>query len=454
MSDSKPTDGVTPPEADATATAPETATENLATENLAAENAAAESAAEHSAPEHSAPESPAAEDAAVETFAVEYATEEHPIAPAAASPREDSAESTDSAYSSANETKAYDTSALVAAAFESPEAPVAPAASTFESEPSEAAGASEPFAAPAPLVEPAAAGTAGAPTEVVESAHESLAASDAATAPEFAAASATTPAPAVTDANLPEPVAADSVKRETYIPAAVVGGVAAGAATLSASDAPTAYVPGAPTAATAATAAPAAAYAAPSAATPIYVQAPTPPSPAGNRAGGILIALIATVAYAVLFAIAAFVISGLTSVTIEQAVTTFSDFVVRPVFFIPVIFFFIAFALLIAIVNRGGWWAYVLFSFLIAVIVYFSYIGGALLTVQAWTMTPTEAAHFIGTQWLNPGAIAAAVIAREVPIWFGAWIAARGRKVTARNIEARQEYDRLIDEGPQLTSPF
>jgi hypothetical protein len=69
-------------------------------------------------------------------------------------------------------------------------------------------------------------------------------------------------------------------------------------------------------------------------------------------------------------------------------------------------------------------------------------------------MTPTEAAHFIGTQWLNPGAIAAGVVAREVPIWFGAWIAARGRKVTARNIEARQEYDRLIDEGPQLTSRF
>jgi len=194
--------------------------------------------------------------------------------------------------------------------------------------------------------------------------------------------------------------------------------------------------------------------AAPIAPTPIYVQAPTPPTPAGNRAGGILIALLATVAYALIFAIAAFVISGLTSVTIEQTVNTFSAFVVRPVFYIPVIFFFGAFSLLIAIVNRGGWWAYVLFGFLVAVIVYFSYIGGALLTVQAWTMTPTEAAAFISTQWLNPGAIAAAVVAREVPIWFGAWIAARGRKVTARNIEARQEYDRLINEGPQLTSPF
>ncbi|GAB3121811.1 hypothetical protein [Glaciibacter psychrotolerans] len=186
--------------------------------------------------------------------------------------------------------------------------------------------------------------------------------------------------------------------------------------------------------------------------TPIYVQAPTPPTPAGNRGGGILIALLATVAYAALFSVVAFLIVGITSSTVEQAVSAFSGFVVRPVFYIPVIFFFIAFSLLIAIVNRGGWWNYVFFGFLVAVVVYFSYIGGALLTVNAWNYTPREAAQFIGTQWLNPGAIASAIIAREVPIWFGAWIAARGRKVSARNIEARQEYDRLLAEGPQLAT--
>lgn len=407
MSDSKPTDGVTAPETDAAATAPEATSEH--TTDVAGENVATESIAA-----------------------------EHPTAPAVTSPVEDT---TDSAFSSANETKAYDTSALVAAAFE------APAAAEPSATPETLAAAEPPVISEVPAVRD---------TDSAES-----------VAAPAGSADATAPAPvkASADSEFPEPVAADRVKRETYIPAAVVGGVAAGAATVAAADAPVAYVPGAPyedavAPAPSATpsAAPAAAYgaaaAAPVAPTPIYVQAPTPPTPAGNRAGGILIALIATVAYAILFAIAAFVISGVTSVTVAQAITTFSEFVVRPVFFIPVIFFFIAFSLLIAIVNRGGWWAYVVFGFLVAVIVYFSYIGGALLTVQAWTMTPTEAAHFIGTQWLNPGAIAAAVIAREVPIWFGAWIAARGRKVTARNIEARQEYDRLIDEGPQLTSPF
>ncbi len=187
--------------------------------------------------------------------------------------------------------------------------------------------------------------------------------------------------------------------------------------------------------------------------TPIYVQAPVPPRNKGNRGPGILIALIATVAYAALFAILVSIISGLASSSVAEATRTFSEFIIRPVFYIPVIFFFLALAALIAIVNRAGWWAYVLGGFLVAVVVYFSYIGGALLTVRAWEFTPSEAGRFIGTQWLTPFAVGAAVLAREVPIWFGAWIARNGRKVTARNQEARKEYDRQIAEGPQLVRP-
>lgn len=183
---------------------------------------------------------------------------------------------------------------------------------------------------------------------------------------------------------------------------------------------------------------------------PIYVQAPIPPKKRGNRGIGILIALLATVVYALIYAGVVFLIAAASSPSASAVVTNFSDYLIRPVFYIPVIFFFLAFALLIAIVNRGGWWAYVLFGFLVAVVVYFSYMGGALLTVQAWNFTPQEAAAFVRSHWLDPGAIAAAVIAREVPIWAGAWIARRGRAVTVRNAEARAEYDRQIAAGPQL----
>lgn len=183
---------------------------------------------------------------------------------------------------------------------------------------------------------------------------------------------------------------------------------------------------------------------------PIYVQAPTPPRYRGNRGAGILVALLATVVYAALYALVAMIIVGVNVSTAADATARFSEFVVRPVFYVPVVFFFLALAVLVALVNRGGWWAYVLFGFVVAAIVYLSYIGGALLTVQAWNYTPTEAVRFVGTLWLNPLAIAAAVIAREVPLWAGAWIARRGRSVTARNAEARAEYERQLAEGPQL----
>lgn len=186
---------------------------------------------------------------------------------------------------------------------------------------------------------------------------------------------------------------------------------------------------------------------------PIFVQAPTPPANKGNRGIGILIGLLATLAFALLYAGGTYLISLSQNASIETASESFALFISKPVFYIPVIFFFGAFALLVAIVNRGGWWAYVLGGFAVAVIVYFSFVGGSLLTVNAWEMTPRQAAQFIAGQWLNPVAIIAAIAAREVPIWFGAWIAARGRKVTARNIEARREYDRVLAEGPTLTRP-
>jgi hypothetical protein len=42
------------------------------------------------------------------------------------------------------------------------------------------------------------------------------------------------------------------------------------------------------------------------------------------------------------------------------------------------------------------------------------------------------------------------VIGRELTIWFGAWVAARGKRVTELNIEAQREYERTLEAGPQL----
>ena len=233
----------------------------------------------------------------------------------------------------------------------------------------------------------------------------------------------------VGDADVPAPSPPNSVRRETYVPAATVAaGTAAGAATLAAE--PDA-VP--------------AAFAAPQT---IYVQAPTPPKTRGNRGFGVLVALIGTVVFALLYAGISYLLL-LAQRDAAEATTVFTQFLVQPVFWVPIVACFLGFALLAVIVNRGAWWSYAVFGLLVGVLVYFSYIGAALLTVEAWTITVDQANEFIQQRWLDPFAIVAAVVAREIPIWFGGWIAARGRTVTDRNRLALEAYDRELAAGPQ-----
>ena len=63
---------------------------------------------------------------------------------------------------------------------------------------------------------------------------------------------------------------------------------------------------------------------------------------------------------------------------------------------------------------------------------------------------PTEGVELIADQLYAPLAIAAFIIGRELTIWFGAWAAARGKRVTELNIEAQREYERTLEAGPQL----
>lgn len=233
------------------------------------------------------------------------------------------------------------------------------------------------------------------------------------------------------DSATPEPVAADAVRRETYVPSATMAaGTTAGAATLADVPEPV-YVAPQPGPQT------------------IYVQAPTPPKARGNRGFGVLVALLGTVAFGVLYGALGYALYLNYGAPAGEAIGI-ADFLVEPTYWVPVVAFFIGFALLAAIVNRGPWWTYAVFGLLVGVLVYFAYIGGALLGVEAWTLTLEQANDFIAERWLDPYAIIAAVIAREIPIWLGGWIAARGRAVTERNRLALEAYDRELAAGPQV----
>jgi hypothetical protein len=172
----------------------------------------------------------------------------------------------------------------------------------------------------------------------------------------------------------------------------------------------------------------------------IYVTAPAAPRPQGNRGFGALIALLATLLFAVLLAVAGAVLGLVIEGRFEF------DFLVQGGFYVPVVAFLIGFVLLVLIVNRAAWWTYIIGSIFVALFVYFGTIGFGMISEGVFIATPAEARALFLDQLTNPFVIISALLAREVSMWVGAGIAARGRRVKERNIAARENYDRELAE--------
>jgi hypothetical protein len=168
----------------------------------------------------------------------------------------------------------------------------------------------------------------------------------------------------------------------------------------------------------------------------IYVNSPVPPSKKGNRGFGVLIALLSSVVFAGLYALAIAAIHAL-----EIGVLRF-DFFGSLAFYTPVAFFFVGFVIVVLLANRASWWSYVLGSIFVGFFVYSGSIGTGLLANNVFALTPSNAAQLFSTALTSPFIIAAALLAREVSMWMGAIISSRGRKVKVRNIEAREIFDR------------
>lgn len=172
----------------------------------------------------------------------------------------------------------------------------------------------------------------------------------------------------------------------------------------------------------------------------VYVEAPVPPKPLGNRGVGVLFALLGTVIFTVALAVATFAIqffgSGLTSV----------DFLTNLQFYIPVLVFLVAFVVLVLIANRAAWWAYIIGSLIVALVVYFGAAALGLLLTGVVQNTPAEAIERWNATLGEPFVIIAAVLAREVAMWMGVAIARRGRRIKARNVQRRADWQRELDE--------
>ena len=111
-------------------------------------------------------------------------------------------------------------------------------------------------------------------------------------------------------------------------------------------------------------------------------------------------------------------------------------------FFIPVILFAVGLVLFVLLANRAGWWAYIIGSLAVAALVYFGTAAGLVLIDNVISQTPQVATQWYSAALLNPLVIIAGLLAREVAMWTGMIIGRRGRKVKARNVEARANYDR------------
>jgi hypothetical protein len=169
----------------------------------------------------------------------------------------------------------------------------------------------------------------------------------------------------------------------------------------------------------------------------VYIEAPQAPRKKGNRAIGSLIALASAVVFALLYAVILFLVE------LGIAGSANFQFLSQGGFWAPVVVFAVGFIILVLIVNRAGWAAYVVGSLAVGVFVYFG-TSAAILLINAGILQQSQVGEFFHAALINPAIIIAGLLAREVSLWVGFAIAARGRRVRARNVESREAYERDI----------
>ena len=259
-------------------------------------------------------------------------------------------------------------------------------------------------------------------------------------------------APAVDAAPAEEDVKPAAVGRDySYSSGSDTGEVATSHVSDTPTVADTAYGAGAAAAASAAETQvmPAEPVAPPAAPQPIFVQAPEPPRELGNRGAAGGIGLIAAVVFAILYLGA---ILGLGALAGDVTGENIGEAALKPLttwaFWVPVVVFWLAFWLLGAFVNRARWGKWVILGLLVAAATYGGHILGQLFQAPFWSIAPSKSAELVNEQLLAPLAIAAFLFARELTIWFGAWVARSGAKKKALNAEAQAEYERTLEAGP------
>ncbi|MGT2425934.1 hypothetical protein [Amnibacterium kyonggiense] len=110
---------------------------------------------------------------------------------------------------------------------------------------------------------------------------------------------------------------------------------------------------------------------------------------------------------------------------------------------LPVLFFFLLFELTVLLLNRAGRFAYVVASAVVGLLVYV--ISAILVPLVIAGAVPDRNTAL--QAFLSPAFILILIVAREVMLWTGFAIGARGTRVRRRDREARARYDQEVADA-------
>jgi hypothetical protein len=160
-----------------------------------------------------------------------------------------------------------------------------------------------------------------------------------------------------------------------------------------------------------------------------------PPRKHGNRLVGTAWVLLAAGLFQVLYfgalALIILLLGGVAAVT-----PGLQNVAAYPFAWLPVLFFFLLFELTVLLFNRAGRFAYVIASLIVGLLVYIvSVLLISILIGGGIGDTATLARAFESPEFILTG-----LVAREVMLWTGFAIGARGTRVRRRDREARKRY--------------
>lgn len=166
---------------------------------------------------------------------------------------------------------------------------------------------------------------------------------------------------------------------------------------------------------------------------------PLPPKKRGNRVFGLLMHLFTTLVFGLLLALALQAAEGV-NVLGADFWGRLADVVFHPFVWVPTVAFFLFGVLWALLVNRAGWWAYILGALL---------AGLVATAAQPLAGMIKDYAPYTGEVWLghllHPGALVRLlitfIVANQVMTWLGGLSAWRGRHLRVKHARATEEYE-------------